>query len=139
MRKLISVISILFVVFIFMGTTGLRVFKHACEEDGVFTSYFIQLDDHCTDHQEELPACCEKEKDKDDCCSDEVDIYTVDFDYFQDSDIQVPGFLFPAEITPFFELYPTINDPIRSAFLLRPPPFTRSGRDILAYIQIFRI
>jgi hypothetical protein len=135
-----TVLSFLLILFIVAGTAGLRVFKHACEEDGVFTSYFIQLDDHCGEHIEQLPDCCQTEHEKqDDCCSDEVDIYQVDFDYFQDISIEVPVF-FEDQLQPqplWLSAIP--SEPISNSSVVRPPPRPCSGKEILIKHQVFRI
>jgi hypothetical protein len=135
-----TAIAIFLVSFILMGNTGLRVFRHACEEDGVFTSYIIPLEDHCEDHQEDLPVCCQKEKEKkDDCCSDEVDIYNVHFDYYQEYQVAIPFFVLPEEA-----LFISLNETSTSVStkekkILRPPPLDKSGREILIFNQVFRI
>lgn len=132
-------ILFIFIPFILLGNSGLRVFKHSCEEDGIFTSYIIPADDHCTDHQEDLPPCCIQEKQKDDCCSDEVEIYKVKFDFFQNEQIDLPYFLIIPE--PIYFKCNEIN-PIqakRAQAILRPPPDGPSGQEILILNQVFRI
>lgn len=138
MRFVHSAIAILFVLFIFLGNAGLRVFKHACEKDGVFTSYIIQVDDHCGEHEVELPVCCQKEEKKD-CCSDEVDIYPVDFEFFQDQDVSFNLFYLPNEqpSVVWDEVFASASNIER--FVLRPPPDGKNGRDILIFNQVFRI
>lgn len=138
MRFVHSTIAIFFILFIFLGNAGLRVFKHACEQDGVFTSYIIQVDDHCGEHEAELPECCQKEEKKD-CCSDEVDIYTVDFDFFQDHDLSFNLIFLPNEShsVVWNEFIATSAD--KEQFVLRPPPDKKAGREILILHQVFRI
>jgi hypothetical protein len=133
-----TTIAILFVLFIFLGNAGLRVFKHACEQDGIFTSYIIQVEDHCGEHELELPECCQKEEKKD-CCSDEVDIYPVDFDFFQDYDLAFSLVFLPNESPSFVweELVASSKD--KEQFVLRPPPDAKTGREILIFNQVFRI
>ena len=106
MRIVRTVLGIFLIAFILLGNSGLRVFKHSCEQDGTLTSYILPPNDHCQEKEvEELPSCCQKEvtqvsccdsasMDDDDCCTDEVDIYTVDFDFFQDNDLEIPHFVF---------------------------------------------
>jgi len=142
--------GIFLIAFILLGNAGLHVFKHSCEEDGTFTSYILPVDDHCQEMEtEDLPSCCKKEamqvsccapeKDDDDCCSDEVDIYTVDFDYFQDSDLEIPCFIFEGmeDFFVFLE-YPEQTSQSK-VYCLRPPPDPPSGREILIQNQVFRI
>jgi hypothetical protein len=85
----ISIIA--FVLFAFVGNIGIRVFTHSCSEDGIFRSYFIENQSHCKDDKVEklLPPCCQKnqktdcgENLKEDCCTDEVDVFKITFDYF---------------------------------------------------------
>ena len=80
-----------FVLFAFVGNIGVRVFTHSCSEDGIFRSYFIENQSHCKDEKVEkpLPSCCQKaiktdcgEALKEDCCTDEVDVFKISFDYF---------------------------------------------------------
>lgn len=140
MRLLHSVISISLVLFILAGSAGLRVFRHACEEDGIFTSYFIQLEDHCGEHIEKLPECCQKEHAvKDDCCSDEVDIYQVDFDYFQDFSVELPVFWDVEKPASTVWVTSSLPLPQVAQALTRPPPLTSSGKELLIKHQVFRI
>lgn len=151
MRIVQTLIGILLVAFILLGSAGLRVFKHSCEEDGIFTSYILPADDHCQEKElEELPPCCQKESvqvsccdvdvsEEDDCCSDEVDIYTVDFDFFQDNDLNVPHFTFE-KILPLFKVLEKQHISLsKGSDFLRPPPDPLSGREILIKNQVFRI
>lgn len=140
MRFVHSAISIFFILFIFIGNAGLRVFKHACEKDGIFTSYIIPLDDHCGDHERKVPTCCQKEKvDKKDCCSDEVRIYPVNFDFFQDQDLSLPSFFIPSEEIQFAWNELAFSLPENDHFVLRPPPDGKTGKQLLIFNQVFRI
>lgn len=135
----------LLILFTFVGNIGMSVFTHSCEEDGVFRSYFVKLDDHCKDHEEEkVPPCCKKEGasssiKKDDCCSDNVAVYQVNFSYFSDYSQQI-HLIASAELTTVeFQFIEAL--PIRSIELpktINPPPFL-SGRDLLIKHQVFRI
>ena len=65
----------LFVLLI--GSVGINVFRHTCEEDGTITSYFLNVENHCSEDAEELPSCCQKRLEnsdskciKKDCCTD---------------------------------------------------------------------
>lgn len=78
----------IFIIFllsiVFVGTVGVRVFTHSCEEDGVFKTYFVQVNNHCEDKKVELPPCCQKEKEqkeKKDCCRDETQVFKLKVDY----------------------------------------------------------
>lgn len=69
---------------VFVGTIGIRVFTHSCEEDGVFKTYFVQANNHCQDENVALPPCCQKEKEKKekkDCCHDETEVFKLKVDF----------------------------------------------------------
>ncbi len=73
-------------LFLLIGSIGVNVFLHTCEEDGTFVSYFAPSDDsnHCKDIHEEKPECCASDETKeDDCCGDEIRRFKVQLDYFQ--------------------------------------------------------
>ena len=87
MRKPKGFILFISALFLLMGSIGVNVFLHTCEEDGTFVSYFVPADDndHCENAHQEVPDCCasdEQEK-EDDCCGDEVQHFKVQLDYFQ--------------------------------------------------------
>jgi hypothetical protein len=135
----------LLIVFTFVGNIGMSVFTHSCEEDGVFRSYFVKLDDHCDNHVEEkVPPCCKKEGanssvEKDDCCSDDVAVYQVNFSYF--SEFSQDFCINAAAVSQAVEFQFVEALPIRSIELpktINPPPVL-SGRDLLIKHQVFRI
>ena len=133
-------ISFIFILFILVGSSGLKVFTHSCEEDGIFTSYFIQLEDHCEDEKEDLPSCCQTETQKeDDCCNDEVEVYKVKFDYFQDVQLDVPFFALQPEAIKIKYVAELQSVTATKRPLLRPPPNSKSGRQLLILHQVFRI
>lgn len=141
-----SSLLILLIAFTFLGNVGLRVFTHSCEEDGIFRSYFVELQDHCEDKDPEvLPPCCQKEKAvtcgeqiKDDCCSDEIDVYKISLDFFSEYSISTPDLaLTETFVANWFqpEFVSTDYDP---EHYIHPPPI-RTGRQILIKNQVFRI
>ena len=133
-------ISFIFILFILVGSSGLKVFTHSCEEDGIFTSYFIQLEDHCEDEKEDLPSCCQTETQKeDDCCNDEVEIYKVKFDYFQDVQLDAPFFALQPEVFQINYSADLQGVIATEQPLFRPPPEGKSGRQLLILHQVFRI
>lgn len=87
MRKPKGFILLFAALFVLLGSIGVNVFLHTCEEDGTFVSYFAPADEeaHCADAHDELPPCCESNDhlEKDDCCNDEIKYYKVKLDYFQ--------------------------------------------------------
>lgn len=150
MRIVQTLVGIFLIAFIFIGNAGLRVFKHSCEEDGTFTSYILPSEEHCQEKDiEELPTCCQKEvaevtcctpeNEEDDCCSDEVAIYTVDFDFFQDSDLEIPCIILGEANDIFVFLENRVHITTSSSYCLRPHPDPQSGREILIQHQVFRI
>jgi hypothetical protein len=135
------------IVFSFLGNVGLRVFTHSCQEDGIFRSYVIELQDHCEDEKiETLPPCCQKERKvecgeiaKDDCCNDEVDVYKINLDYFSEYHVEVPYLnSFEKFVFPDLYLSVTVTDHFKADLYIHPPP-KLSGKDILIRNQVFRI
>ncbi len=126
----------------------MAIFKHYCEEDGLYTSYFINSQQHCQDEEIEetkLPDCCKKnqiEKEDtftDDCCSDEYKVFKVALDYCNDKqDLEFnEGIVFKdhsfeyeikSESIPSFTIHKYNN----------PPP-KHFGRSLLIKNQVFRI
>ena len=141
-----STLLIMLIAFTFLGNVGLRVFTHSCEEDGVFRSYFVDLQDHCEDKSEEvLPPCCIKEKAtscevkfEDDCCSDQIDVFKISLDYFSEYHVAAPE-LAVAETFCFNWFQPEfVSTEYDPEHCIHPPPL-RSGREILIRNQVFRI
>lgn len=142
------VILSLLVLFTFVGNIGFSVFTHSCEEDGIFRSYFVQLQDHCEDKAEEvLPPCCQKEQKKgcgdeqleSDCCNDQVDVYKINLDFFTDYKVTVPDMIFVENSTLFiFDNNASVIANYNPEHYIHPPPIL-SGRDILIRNQVFRI
>ncbi len=126
---------------LFLGNIGIPVFTHACEEDGVFTSFFIQQQNHCQEEEvSNLPPCCQEEEKKN-CCHDEKTVVQLEEKYVQSQALSVPTFAFIclAHTTVFnfhglqtkdISVVPTWKD---------PPPIRKSGRDILIQHCVFRI
>ena len=85
MKALKSILYLAVISMLFVGSVGLDVFKHICEDDGVSVAYVFNTIEHCDDHHEEVPPCCE-EKGNDDCCDDEVEYIQMKLDFFQDQE-----------------------------------------------------
>lgn len=143
-----NIILSLLILFTFVGNIGFSVFTHSCEEDGVFRSYFVQLQDHCEDKSEEvLPACCQKEQEKgcgdeqinSDCCNDQIDVYKVNMDYFSDYKVSIPDLIFidNAPLLAFYSPSEKVKQ-YNPEHYIHPPP-NLSGREILIRNQVFRI
>ena len=66
MKSIKSILIITGLLLLFVGNVGVNVFKHVCQENGVWTSYFVKTaDDHCGDKHEAKKAvksCCSSEK-----------------------------------------------------------------------------
>ena len=141
----ISIIA--FVLFAFVGNIGVRVFTHSCSEDGIFRSYFIENQAHCSDDQVEktLPPCCQKalktdcgEVLKEDCCSDKVDVFKVTLDFFSWDKVDLDL----AEIHEHrpFQLFQNNNQSTEASVLsyVDPPP-KPAGTQLLHHICAYRI
>ena len=141
----ISIIA--FVLFAFVGNIGVRVFTHSCSEDGNFRSYFIENQSHCSDDKVEktLPPCCQKDPKtdcgealKEDCCSDEVDVFKIALDYFswekispQIAELQHGHYFFSETI----EFLPKS---LHQEVFYDPPP-KPAGTQLLHHICAYRI
>jgi hypothetical protein len=137
-----SVFILLLVSLFFSTSVGIRVFTHSCEEDGIFKTYFVQVNNHCEEEERELPSCCkkEKEKEKKDCCQDETQVFKLKIDYlnFWD-DLAISSAIVPQK--PIFKvngekiqlaethIFPSNSD---------PPP-KPSGREILLQKNVLTI
>lgn len=139
MRIVQTIMLFSLISYVFVGNLGLSVFTHTCEEDGVYRSFFIQLDDHCASEHEDLPVCCVAEKQDKDCCQDEEKIYKVKWDYFHHDQIDLPSFdNLEFTITKF--KYLNFVQPVSlKAEIVRPPPLLCSSRELLIKKQVFQI
>lgn len=113
MLRIKQLIILLLTAFILGGSVGVNVFKHICSKDGVSVTYLFNTNSHCEEEEQlachaeasEVPACCqpEKKKEKDDCCSDEVNHYQLKIDYApQENDVQ-QAFFIDIDLPPFIE------------------------------------
>lgn len=112
----------LFTLSLFVGSVGVSVFKHICEEEGMMLSYMVdQSDEHCSD--EEVSCCSEEqEEEENDCCRDEFEFHSIKLDFHHSLDISIPiGSV--ALASPFFvyEL-PVMGAPISAVAYCNPPP-----------------
>jgi hypothetical protein len=135
----------------FIGTIGVSVFQHSCNEDGVFTAYFINTNTHCkvTETVEELPTCCQKEQKKafsskqaikDDCCNDEVSYFKVSLDYYSTFNLKITAKNTLSLLSiPEFKRANSISTIQTSLHYEDPPPLLKSGREILLNKQVFRL
>jgi hypothetical protein len=131
----------LLIAFIILGNTGVTVFTHHCEKEGVFTSLIAPVDDHCQDKEDEqLPSCCQKaDKLKEDCCSDEEKIVKLSFEYHEYYDLTIPVLFtdIPSEIH-YFGVENVNLEELQKVGYVKPPQ-KRSGRYLLIYHQLFQI
>jgi len=125
--------------YVLVGNVGLSVFTHTCKEDGVFRSFFIQLDDHCATEHDDLPICCLAEKQKKDCCNDEEKIYKVNWDYFHQDQVNVPSFDFFDLPSTKFKYLNVVVTTAEQTSIVRPPPILHSSRQLLIKKQVFQI
>lgn len=139
MRIVQTIVLFSLIFYVFVGNVGLSVFTHTCEEDGVFRSFFIQLDDHCASEHEDLPACCVTEKQDKDCCQDEEKIYKVKWDYFHHDQIDLPSFHHLEFTFTKFNYLNFVEPVILKTAIVRPPPLLYSSRELLIKKQVFQI
>jgi hypothetical protein len=136
------------IAYLFIGNIGLSIFKHYCEEDGLFTSYFINNTQHCEDEvsNSTIPDCCKKNKIeskqfqfKDDCCSDEYECFKISLDYFKGKeDLSTYGLLKNNVIISVISHTFTQIHSERIIKHVDPPPKFH-GRNLLIKNQVFRI
>lgn len=133
---------IFFTFLLFIGNIGIPVFTHACKEDGVFRSYFIQSYDHCKEKNKNVSPCCKKNKpEKKNCCHDESNIIQLKFDYATTWNefhcLEYAYFESPIKVN-----YPNFNFSLEKEhvglFNNIPPP-KPWGKNLLIQQQIFRI
>jgi hypothetical protein len=125
-------------LFLLIGSIGVNVFLHTCEEDGTFVSYFVPSDEdeHCENAHVDKPECCTlDESEDDDCCDDELKHIKVQLDYFQK--ISTPF------IPVYYSLQPTMlvqvelnEEEVTVNNYANPPPKKRSVERSLSQIWI---
>ena len=138
-----GIIIFFFTVILFLGNIGVPVFTHACKEDGVFRSFFIETADHCEKKNVNLPPCCESEKSqKDDCCHDETGIIQLKLDYaltwnqFHFTELY---FFQTPKIQAIFAKKTTLFSTTLSTNKGKDPPPKVWGKALLIEQQVFRI
>jgi hypothetical protein len=141
-----NILICFWIAYLFIGNIGVAVFKHYCEEDGVFTSYFINNQNHCSEETSKstLPDCCKKEQPhkeqiNEDCCSDDLQVVKVKLDFFDDDEIhqQITDIVTTPHI-PFKIGFCAENNLAEVWHYVNPPP-NKLGRKILIQHQVFRI
>jgi len=129
---------LLFVALIFSGSIGVDVFKHVCSRDGVQLSLFDNAGEHCS-MEHETHACCAKPEQEKDCCSDEVSVVQMHFDFFQKTDVFIVTDLFILPTQPFsFQQPEDVNEVLTVGAVqdFRPPPISNSRRRALYQVYI---
>ncbi len=136
------------IIYLFIGNIGLSIFKHYCEEDGLFTAYIFNSNDHCENETTDsiLPDCCKKNKIdskqsqfKDDCCSDEYKCFKISLDYFNGKeDFCADDFLISsASLSEIVFSHQRFYHKRTIKYNNPPPKF--HGRTLLVKNQVFRI
>lgn len=123
---------------------GVPVHTHFCEMDGTFTSVLFKVEHQCTEPHTDLPPCCQKEKPKKDCCSDEVKVIKTTVDqihsYLDAYSFQQLLFInnlpFDFNSSPLFVNVETEGQATKHK---RPPPLWRTGRHIQTLHQTWQI
>jgi hypothetical protein len=138
-----GIIIFFFTVVLFIGNIGVPVFTHACKEDGVFRSFFIETADHCEKEDINLPPCCESEKSQeDDCCHDETNLIQLKLDYsltwnqFHFTDYY---FFQAPQIQAIFTENSVLSTTTLSTNKGKDPPPKSWGKALLIEQQVFRI
>jgi hypothetical protein len=125
---------------------GIPIHKHFCEMDGVFASVFVKVDHECKEPHPDLPPCCQTTpaQEKDDCCSDELEVVKTDIDQlasaqqqFTFESLEVPVFLNPRFEWVLSHL--VANTQISKFPKHRPPPLWLTGRQIQTLHQTWQI
>lgn len=87
MNWLKSTVLLISAVFLFLGTIGVDVFSHICDENGMAVSYFVEDESVCKSHKHDQHqdahqnSCCgEKEEDRS-CCETTVTHVQVKLDF----------------------------------------------------------
>ena len=136
------------VLLLFIGNIGVRIFTHSCREDGTFKSYFLELNNHCSNKGNTvLPTCCQRKFDsqpiqqlKEECCKSMVSVFKIKNSYNHQKencgisfDLNTVGF-----IDKSFKLCFQNQKLKELSWNLRPPPSQRVKSIIIQY-QVFRI
>lgn len=139
MRKPKGFILFISALFLLIGSIGVNVFLHTCEEDGTFVSYFVPSDeeDHCEKAHQEKPACCasDETQKEDDCCGDEIKLVKVNLDYFQK--ISAPFIPIYYSAQPISMIEVELNDEYTTIHnYANPPPKKRNVSRSLSQVWI---
>lgn len=138
-----GIIIFFFTVVLFIGNIGVPVFTHACKEDGIFRSYFVNTENHCENEQSDLPPCCQSEEDeKDDCCSDETDLIQLKLDYSLTwNQFHFPDYYFfqAPQIQAIFAENSALSTTTLPTNKGKDPPPKPWGKALLIEQQVFRI
>lgn len=150
MKQLVfSVFTVILVVQVFLGTTGVIVHEHHCKKEGTSRSFFI-TQKHERDQVQQVrnchkSSCCSTQEKiyenlsfvkKETCCTNSTDFIQLDTDLALDNhDVKsdVLSFSFAKEITPFW-----FSETVRIIPDYRgPPPLINLQR--LAILQSYLI
>ena len=142
MNYLKSIAAGAIAIFLLIGTIGVNVFSHFCEEDGLEVSYFVPNEEICGTHEHESTpqaddcddCCCdEKEDDRNDCCSTSTEFVKVHLDYLNQW-VAKAIITSPSDVTPVWDLETVlVSSDVRIASGSDPPPKRR--KDLLTDIQ----
>ena len=135
-----TLILIFLSALLFLGNIGVPVFKHACDKNGVYTSFFIQQQSQCPEEQSDIPSCCQKEKKKS-CCHDEKTVLQLDEKYVSTQALVVPiVYLQLNPNNPSFHFATRFSsEEISVKAWDDPPPTRKFGRELLIHQCVFRI
>ena len=134
--KMVKYLSFVLVAFVFIGSAGVSMFIHHCNEDGDSLSFFFQEHDKCK--KEASISCCSVKEQEDNCCSDEVKTLKADYNFVnQISKIQFkPSVSFVSKTN--YTLQRVLFD-FNTNYLFYDPPPLLYHSNILVFNQVFLI
>jgi outer membrane receptor for ferrienterochelin and colicins len=146
--KVVKSIFLLFgILLLFVGNIGVDVFRHICEKEGTSVSYFIPAEDHCAEIESKIPSCCQEsdfgfqsnncnKQKKKDCCDEEVEFYQLKLDFYQNSQIIIPPYLFAHfDLSSFTETETKIFKALGPNYC-KPPPYLITAFSLLFFSTI---
>lgn len=132
-------------LFLLIGTVGVGVFSHVCEEDGLEVSYFVPNDEVCDDHghdnhhqdekeaHHEDPCCCDEGSESDGCCSVSIELVKLHLEFLNKLEVKAilnaTTFVAPVWIVDT----PLVSTDVQKYSGTDPPP--QQGKEILIDIQ----
>ena len=134
--KMVKYLSFVLVAFVFIGSAGVSMFIHHCNEDGDSLSFFIQKNHNCK--KEAVSSCCSIQEQEGNCCSDEVKTLKSEFNFVNEVSkfqLNFSSLLVPKIIYSFKNVLVVLN---KTQLFYDPPPLLYHS-NITIFNQVFRI